>query len=73
LGHVNTAIRAKEQSVDSVLLMRAGKWKPGLRAGKWKPGLGVLFPAVLLFAVFRRNTFYLSQFTHLELKFSFPF
>lgn len=62
MGHVNAAIRGRKQSVDSVLLMRAENWKPGP---------GVLFPAVLLFAVVRRNTFYMSQFTHLERKFSF--
>lgn len=32
LGHVNTAIRAREQGVNGVLLMRTGNWESGLQS-----------------------------------------
>jgi hypothetical protein len=35
--------------------------------------VAVIFPTLLLFAVVKRNTFYLSQFTHLERKATFLF
>lgn len=32
LGHVNIAIRAREQGVDCVLLMRTGNWESGFQS-----------------------------------------
>lgn len=61
LGHVNIVIRAREQGVDCVLQMRTGNWK------------SVIFPTLLFFAVTRRKTYNLSQFTHLEIDIAFLF
>lgn len=55
LGHVNTAIRAREQGVDCVLLRRTGNWESRLQS---------YIPNSVLFVVIRRKTFNLFQFTH---------
>ena len=64
LGHVNIAIRAREQGVDCVLLMRTGNWEPGLQS---------YTPNSVTFCCYQEKTFNLSQFTHLEIKIAFLF
>ena len=63
LGHVNTAIRAREQGVDCVLLMRTGNWESRLQG---------YIPKSVIFIVMKKKI-NLSQFTHLEKKTAFLF
>ena len=60
LGHVNIVIRAREQGVDCFI-----DENRELEIS--------VFPPMLVFAVTRRKTYNLSQFTHLEIKIAFLF